>query len=72
MGSTGLPLPTCPPSPVRLGEGSLCLAGRLSAVRKGALDSEPESLEPSPLFLHLLTTRTLEPGSYRQADLGSV
>ena len=46
-GNTGLPLPTFRPSQVNLGKGSLCLAERMSAERKGALDSEPVNPESS-------------------------
>ena len=45
---TGLPLPTFCPSQEKPGKGSLCLAERLSAERKGVLDSEPMNPESSP------------------------
>lgn len=61
----GLPLPISLASPVRLGEGSLCFAERLS-IGLGVCE-----LGIQPPFLHLFTALTLEPGSYPEAHLGS-
>ena len=48
-GNTGLPLPTFCPSQAKLEKGSLCLAERMSAERKGTLDSEPVNLSPASI-----------------------